>query len=305
MGNISDLDTAQVLVHALPYIQKYYNKTIVVKYGGNAMINEDLKNAVMTDMVLLSLCGIHIVIVHGGGPEITDMLKKIGKESRFVNGLRYTDEETMDIVQMVLAGKVNKELVSNLQNKGGHAIGMCGLDGGMIKAEKLNENGIDYGLVGNITAVDATPIKDSLSNGYIPVIATMASDADGGIYNINADTAAARIAAEIKAEKLILLTDMWASLAACELTALTQLSSAYPREFTPIPLPKSMYSFPQISNAVAPFPWSIATSNREYVGIRYFFSSSLILLKSVCISNHTIPIRLKPYSYEHCSYALI
>lgn len=208
MSNISNNDTANVLVHALPYIQKYSNKTIVVKYGGNAMVNEELKNAVMTDMVLLALCGIRVVVVHGGGPEITDMLNKLGKQSRFVNGLRYTDEETMDVVQMVLAGKVNKELVKNLEQKGGHALGLCGLDGGMIKAEKLEENGVDLGLVGDITAVDVTPINDALLKGYIPVIATMASGADGKVYNINADTAAARIAAELCAEKLILLTDI-------------------------------------------------------------------------------------------------
>lgn len=208
MGNISNLDTAQVLVHALPYIQRYYNKTVVVKYGGSAMVNEELKNAVMTDIVLLSLCGIRVVVVHGGGPEITDMLKKVGKESRFVNGLRYTDAETMEIVRMVLAGKVNKDLVLSLQKNGGEAVGICGIDGGMIKAAKLEEDGVDYGLVGNITSVDVSPVTDTLSNGYIPVIATMASGAGGEVYNINADTAAARIAAELCAEKLILLTDI-------------------------------------------------------------------------------------------------
>lgn len=208
MGQISDLDTAQVLVHALPYIQKYYNKTIVVKYGGNAMINEKLKDAVMTDLVLLSLVGIRVVLVHGGGPEISDMLKKIGKESRFVNGLRYTDKETMDVVQMVLAGKVNKDLVRHLQQNGGQSIGMCGLDGGMIKATKLCETGADLGFVGDVTAVDPKPIEDALENGYVPVIATMAVGENGEVYNINADTAAARIASAIGAEKLMLLTDI-------------------------------------------------------------------------------------------------
>lgn len=208
MSNISDIDVAKVLVQALPYIQKYRNKTIVVKYGGNAMINDDLKNAVMTDLVLLSLVGIKVVLVHGGGPEISDMLKKIGKESKFVNGLRYTDKETMDIVQMVLAGKVNKELVSNLQQNGGKAIGMCGLDGNMIKAEKMTRDGVDYGFVGEITEVNSKAIMDSLDNGYIPVIATMATGENGEIYNINADTAAARIAAAIGAERLMLLTDI-------------------------------------------------------------------------------------------------
>lgn len=207
MGQVSEFDTAQVLIHALPYIQKYNNKTIVVKYGGNAMVNEQLKDAVMTDLVLLSLVGIKVVLVHGGGPEISEMLKKIGKESRFVGGLRYTDEETMDIVQMVLGGKVNKDLVRNLQQDGGHALGLCGVDGGMIKAKKLCETGVDLGLVGDITSVDTTPVVDALSHGYIPVIATMACGANGEVYNINADTAAARIASALGAEKLMLLTD--------------------------------------------------------------------------------------------------
>ena len=208
MGQISDIDTAQVLVHALPYIQKYNNKTIVVKYGGNAMINEQLKDAVMTDLVLLSLVGIRVVLVHGGGPEISDMLKKVGKESRFVNGLRYTDSETMDVVQMVLAGKVNKDLVRHLQQNGGSSIGLCGLDGSMIRAQKLCETGADLGYVGEIVSVDSKPIEDMLGNGYIPVIATMAAGENGEVYNINADTAAARIASAIGAEKLILLTDI-------------------------------------------------------------------------------------------------
>lgn len=205
---ISENDTAQVLVHALPYIQQYNNKTIVVKFGGNAMVSGELKDAVMTDMVLLALVGIRVVLVHGGGPEITDMLGKVGKESRFVGGLRYTDRETMDIVQMVLGGKVNKDLVLSLQRKGGRAIGLCGLDGGMIEAERLFEDGVDLGQVGQVSNVDVTPINDSLENGYIPVVATMGAGQDGKVYNINADTAAARIAAALGAEKLILLTDI-------------------------------------------------------------------------------------------------
>ena len=207
MGELSNFDTAQVLVHALPYIQQHNNKTVVIKYGGNAMVNDALKDAVMTDLTLLSLCGIRVVLVHGGGPEITDMLKKIGKQSRFVGGLRYTDQETMDIVQMVLGGKGNKDLVVQLQRKGGRALGLCGLDGGMIRARKLTENG-DLGLVGEITDVDVTPINDALEKGYIPVVATMGAGEDGNVYNINADTAAARIAAALGAEKLILLTDI-------------------------------------------------------------------------------------------------
>lgn len=208
MQNISDFDTAQVLVQALPYIQQYAGKTIVVKYGGNAMVNEQLKEAVMTDMVLLSLCGIHVVMVHGGGPEITDTLRRVGKESRFVGGLRCTDKETMDIVQMVLAGKVNKDLVLNLQRKGGHALGLCGLDGGMIHAVKMQVDGADLGFVGDIIGIDVTPVSDALEKGYIPVIATMAAGEDGAVYNVNADTAAARVAAKLGAEKLILLTDI-------------------------------------------------------------------------------------------------
>ncbi len=196
---------ASILSDALPYIQKYSNKVIVVKYGGNAMTNDTLKQAVMSDIVLLSAIGMKIVLVHGGGPEINDMLKRVGKESKFVNGLRYTDEETVEIVQMVLCGKVNKALVEMLHEHKGKAIGLCGLDGHMIEAKQLNP---DLGLVGEITKVDPTVINDTLNNGYIPVISTLASSDDGTVYNINADTAAARIAAEMKAESLFLMTDI-------------------------------------------------------------------------------------------------
>ena len=202
---------AQVLADALPYIQRYSGKIIVVKYGGNAMTCDELKQAVMRDIVLLSLVGIKVVLVHGGGPEINEMLQKVGKESKFVGGLRYTDEETAEIVQMVLAGKVNKGLVSLLQQHGGRALGLCGTDGGMIEAEKL-DNGMDLGFVGEIKNVDIKPITDALDNGYIPVVATVAASADGQIYNINADTAAARIAAALNAENLILMTDIKGSL---------------------------------------------------------------------------------------------
>ncbi len=196
---------AKVMVEALPYLQKYNNKVVVVKYGGNAMTNDTLKHAVMEDIVLLSLVGIKVVLVHGGGPEINDMLKRVGKESRFVNGLRYTDEETVDIVQMVLAGKVNKDLVSMLESHGGSAIGLCGLDGKLIEAETLDP---ELGYVGEITAINPKIIQNALDNGYIPVISTIGRGADGTVYNINADTAAARIAAEMKAPSLILLTDI-------------------------------------------------------------------------------------------------
>jgi len=202
----SKYDRAQVLVEALPYIQKFTGKTIVVKYGGNAMISQELREAVISDIILLHLVGIRVVVVHGGGPEISDMLKKINKESYFVDGLRYTDEETMDVVQQVLCGKVNKDLVATLNRQGGRAIGLCGMDGGMIKAVKLGEQ---YGLVGEVTSVDPAPVIDALENGYIPVISTVALGEDAETaYNINADTAAAKLAIALGAEKFILLTDV-------------------------------------------------------------------------------------------------
>ncbi len=204
---ISNSDKARVLIEALPYLQKYYNKVVVIKYGGNAMVNDELKQAVMSDIVLLSLVGVKIVLVHGGGPEITEMLQKIGKESRFVGGLRYTDEETADIVQMVLAGRINKDLVSLLTSHKGKAMGLCGIDGNMITAKKLVSEE-DLGFVGEIDHIDIKPILDTLANGYIPVIATVACDSYGQVYNINADTAAARIAAALGAENLILMTDI-------------------------------------------------------------------------------------------------
>ena len=206
---LSHSDRAQVLVEALPYIQTYYHKTIVVKYGGNAMISDDLRKAVINDIILLKLVGINVVVVHGGGPEINELLQKMGKESRFVNGLRYTDEETMEAVQMVLCGKVNKNLVATLNRSGGSAIGLCGLDGGMMKAVRRQEDGVDYGLVGEIVEVNPKPIQDAIHDGFIPVISTVAQGVDAETsYNINADTAAAKIAIAIGAEKLILLTDI-------------------------------------------------------------------------------------------------
>ena len=207
--NLSHMDRAQVLAEALPYIQKYYKKTIVVKYGGNAMISQELREAVIADIILLKLVGINVVVVHGGGPEINHMLDKVGKQSRFVDGLRYTDQETMDIVQMVLCGKVNKDLVGTLIRAGGNAIGLCGLDGNMLQAKQRIVNGKEYGLVGNVVKVDATVIRDAIANDYIPVISTVARGLDGeSSYNINADTAAAQIAVALGAEKLILLTDI-------------------------------------------------------------------------------------------------
>ena len=204
---ITNADRAKVLVQALPYIQQYYGQTIVIKYGGNAMINEELKQAVMSDIVLMQLIGVNVVLVHGGGPEISAMLKKTGKESRFVNGLRYTDEETMDIVQMVLAGKVNKDLVQLLQRNSGRAVGLCGMDGGMLRAEKMTASE-DLGYVGEIIDVNTQVIEDAMDKGYIPDISTVASGVDGHAYNINADIAAAHIAAKLNAKKLILMTDV-------------------------------------------------------------------------------------------------
>ncbi|MDR3767355.1 MAG: acetylglutamate kinase [Butyricicoccus sp.] len=201
---------ANVLVEALPYIQEYYGKTVVVKYGGNAMINEELKDAVIHDIVLLNLIGVHVVVVHGGGPEISEMLKKIGKQSRFVNGLRYTDRETMDIVQMILCGKVNKDLVTLLEKAGGNGIGLGGMDGGLFQAKRLTDNeGTDYGYVGDIVDVNPQPVIDTLEKGYIPVVSTVAQGIDDETnYNINADTAACKLAVALGAKKLILLTDV-------------------------------------------------------------------------------------------------
>ncbi len=206
-SNISNQDRANVLIQALPYIQKWSGKTIVVKYGGNAMINEELKSAVMSDIVLLQLVGINVVLVHGGGPEISDTLKQMGKESKFINGLRVTDKETIDVVQMVLAGKVNKSLVQRLEQHSGKAIGLCGLDGRMLMAEKKS-TAYDLGFVGEITEVNTQIIEDATKNGYVPIISTVAGGYNGAVYNINADLAAARIAAEMKAAKLILMTDI-------------------------------------------------------------------------------------------------
>ena len=204
--SFSEVDRAKVLAEALPYIQKYYGKTVVVKYGGNAMISDELRQAVISDIILLHLVGIRVVVVHGGGPEITEMLNKIGKESKFVDGLRYTDEETMEVVQQVLCGKVNKNLVATLNRMGGKAVGLCGMDAGLFQAKKLDEK---YGLVGEISAVEPQMVVDALKDGYIPVVSTVAQGIDGeNSYNINADTAAAKLATALKAEKLILLTDV-------------------------------------------------------------------------------------------------
>ena len=200
-------EQAEFLVEALPYIKKYYNKIIVIKYGGNAMTDSKLKFAVMNDVAVLSALGIKVVLVHGGGPEISDISKKMGITPKFINGLRYTDEETVEIARMALAGKVNKSLANQLNLSGGKAIGLCGLDGNLLKAEKQTKNG-DIGFVGDITDVDVTVINDVINSGYIPVIATVAGGSEGEVYNINADIAASAIAAKLNAKKLILMTDV-------------------------------------------------------------------------------------------------
>lgn len=204
---ISNEKRAEILARALPYIQNYQNKTIVVKYGGNAMRGGELKDAVIDDIIMMSCVGIRTVLVHGGGPEIETMLRKTGKESRFVDGLRYTDEETMDIVQMVLCGKVNKDITALIQKKGGRAIGVCGIDGGLLKAKRINA----LGLVGEIEKVDASMLNAILEAGIIPVVSSVAyavGEDEGKALNVNADIAAARIASAISAEKLILMTNV-------------------------------------------------------------------------------------------------
>jgi len=209
--SVNNADRAEALVDALSYIQEFRGKTVVVKYGGNAMINEDLKTAVIQDVILMACVGIRTVLVHGGGPEIDAMLKKTGKESRFVNGLRYTDGETMEIVQMVLCGKLNKDICALIQRSGGKAVGLCGLDGAMLKARRLRAGGDDYGLVGEVEAVDTRLLDSLLDEGVIPVVSSVAygmGEDEGQSLNINADIAAAKIAGALGAEKLFLMTDV-------------------------------------------------------------------------------------------------
>ena len=202
---VSNAERAEILCQALPYIRAYNGKIVVVKYGGNAMVNEGLKMQVMEDIVLLWLVGVKVVLVHGGGPEISELMERLGKEPVFVDGLRVTDKETVDIVQMVLAGKVNKSLVNLLESKGGRAMGISGIDGGLIEAEMKDPR---LGYVGNITGINIAPVLDLLEKGYIPVISTVGCDKEGNTYNINGDTAAARIAGALSAERLIMMTDI-------------------------------------------------------------------------------------------------
>ena len=203
--NFSNAQRAEVLTQALPYIKDYNGKVLVIKYGGNAMINQTLKEQVMEDIVLLHLIGVKVVLVHGGGPEISEMMAKLGKEPKFVDGLRVTDKETVDIVQMVLAGKINKSLVNYLEMKGGKAMGVSGMDGRLIEVKMKNEK---LGYVGEITNINIQCVNDLLNNGYIPVISTVGCDEEGNVYNINGDTAAARIAGALNAERLIMMTDI-------------------------------------------------------------------------------------------------
>ncbi len=204
-NGFSNAERAEVLTQALPYIQRYNGKVVVVKYGGNAMINEQLKEQVMEDIVLLWLIGVKVVLVHGGGPEISDTMTRLGKKAEFVNGLRVTDKETVDIVQMVLAGKVNKSLVNLLETKGGKSMGISGIDGRLIEAE-MKDSALGY--VGNITNINIKAVTDLLEKGYIPVVSTIACDKEGNVYNINGDTAAAHIAGALRAERLLMMTDI-------------------------------------------------------------------------------------------------
>ncbi len=205
MITLSNGQRAEVLTQALPYIKRYNGKIVVIKYGGNAMTNEELKEQVMEDIVLLWLIGVKVVLVHGGGPEISEMMSKLGKKTEFINGLRVTDKETVEIAQMVLAGKVNKSLVNLLGKKGGKAMGISGTDGKLIEAKVKN---IDLGYVGEITKINIQPVRDLLEKGYIPVISTIGCDDEGNIYNINGDTAAAQIAGALNAKRLIMMTDI-------------------------------------------------------------------------------------------------
>ena len=205
MNGLSGLESAEVLTQALPYIRYYHGRVIVVKYGGNAMVNEELRQQVMEDIVLLRLIGVKVILVHGGGPEISDIMNRLGKKPEFVDGLRVTDKETASIVQMVLAGKVNKELVSMIEKKGGTAIGISGIDGRLIVAKMKDER---LGFVGDVTKINIKPVNDLIESGYIPAICTVGTDREGNVYNINGDTAAAYIAGALNAESMILMTDV-------------------------------------------------------------------------------------------------
>ena len=202
------IDKAKTLMEALPYIQRFYNKTVVIKYGGSALINENIKQTLIQDIALMKLVGMHPVIVHGGGPDINAFLEQMNIQSKFINGLRVTDEKTMEIVEMILAGKLNKHIITEIEKQGVKAVGISGKDGGIIKAKKIEKDGIDYGCVGDIVSIDTTLIQSLINNDFIPVIAPIGKDENGVTYNINADYAAVAIAGALKAEKLVFLTDV-------------------------------------------------------------------------------------------------
>ena len=202
------IDKAKTLIEALPYIQRFYNKTVVIKYGGSALINEMIKQTIIQDIALMKLVGMHPVIVHGGGPDINAFLEQMNIQSKFINGLRVTDEKTMEIVEMVLAGKLNKHIVTEIEKQGVKSVGISGKDGGIIKAKKIEKDGVDYGCVGDIVSIDPTLIQSLINNEFIPVIAPIGKDENGITYNINADYAAVAIAGALKAEKLVFLTDV-------------------------------------------------------------------------------------------------
>ena len=275
-NEFTNMERAEVLTAALPYIRKYTGKVVVVKYGGNAMINETLKQQVMEDIVLLWLIGVRIVLVHGGGPEINDLMDRLGKKPEFVNGLRVTDKETMDIVQMVLAGKINKTLVNLLEMKGGKAVGLSGMDGRLLQCAVKDER---LGFVGEIQKVHINPVTDLLDNGYIPVVSTVGCDKSGNAYNINGDTAAAYIAGALNAENLIMMTDIAGVLqdkddpstliqeiSQDDLPALYESGvisgGMIPKEVTAIPDPISIYSRPSASRTTDPLPETISSGNR-------------------------------------------
>lgn len=261
---IADNVRADILIQAMPYFKSFTGKIIIVKYGGAAMINEGVRAAVLQDLVMMRQVGIRPVLVHGGGPEIDRMLKKVGKERVFVDGLRYTDDETMEIVQMVLSGKVNKDLVAHIQRQGGSAMGICGADGGLFHATRLQKNGKDLGMVGEISSVDPAIVRHALDSGYIPVISTVAlrQDDESGYYNINADTAAAELAGALGAEKLILLTDVPGILK--DMADMATLISVIKREDVPAMITQGIVSggmIPKVECCVKALSLGVATTH--------------------------------------------
>jgi acetylglutamate kinase len=261
---IADNVRADILIQAMPYFKSFAGKIVVIKYGGAAMINEGVRTAVLQDLIMMRQVGIRPVLVHGGGPEIDRMLKKLGKERVFIDGLRYTDDETMEIVQMVLSGKVNKDLVAHIQRMGGSALGICGGDGGLFRATRLQKNGKDLGMVGEISSVDPAIVRHALESGYIPVVSTIAlrPNDESGYYNINADTAAAELAGALAAEKLILLTDVPGILK--DMADMATLISVIKREDVPTLLAQGVVSggmIPKIECCVQALALGVATTH--------------------------------------------